>query len=113
MRNQQLQQNLSRSHYSVDLFRQYRKHLGPLRYKVLVESQLLVVPKIVAEIGRLGTFSAFKALLVTYKWMRKIHLDKIIKTILLPSKYKSQIYALDVVATPQKAVAKCPFRKFT
>ena len=37
-------QDLEKSHYTADLYKQYRKHLGFVRYKLLKESQKLVVP---------------------------------------------------------------------
>src|SRR5688572_30510361 len=44
-REDHMKNDLARSKYTEDLFRQYKKHLGAIRYKVLTEAQLLVIPK--------------------------------------------------------------------
>lgn len=97
MRNEHLQNNLKKSHHTVDLSKQYRKHLGAFRYKVLKEGQKLVVPKTVNELLALGKFSLLTPIVPLYKWSRKMKLDWVIKSLLLPSNYKAQIRDLDVV----------------
>ena len=44
-RESHLENNLVSSHFTKDLFNQYKKHLGFFRYKLLLEGQKLVVPK--------------------------------------------------------------------
>ena len=46
------------SAYTEDLFRQYRKHLGLLRYLMLREAQILVVPGRVQELLGYRSFFA-------------------------------------------------------
>ncbi len=43
VREAHLSDNLQKSNYTEDLFIQYRKHLGSMRFKVLLEGQKLVV----------------------------------------------------------------------
>src|SRR5205085_3433047 len=50
MRNEHLKQDLQKSHYSTDLYKQYKKHLGSFRFVLLKESQKLVVPDHVNEL---------------------------------------------------------------
>ena len=38
MREDHLQQDLEKSYYTTDLYKQYRKHLGFVRYQLLIES---------------------------------------------------------------------------
>ncbi|HKB43031.1 MAG TPA: oxygenase MpaB family protein, partial [Chitinophagaceae bacterium] len=57
MRNEHLQNDLIKSHYTVDLYKQYRKHLGWMRYKLLIESQKLVVPRYAKQLLNLGKLS--------------------------------------------------------
>ncbi len=45
MRNEHLEADLEKSHYTIDLYKQYKKHLGWFRYRLLKESQKLVVPR--------------------------------------------------------------------
>jgi hypothetical protein len=96
-REEHLNRDLQKSKYTVDLFRQYKKHLGAIRYKILVESQLLVVPKRVKELLEFRKFSLLKPVVPIYKLTRKLNLDVLVKAILLPSAYKKEIKKLDVV----------------
>ena len=57
VREDHLQQNLEKSKYTIDLFKQYKKHLGAMRFKVLIEGQKLVVPQRVKELMDFGGFS--------------------------------------------------------
>lgn len=95
MRHQQLHQDLLRSHHTDDLFRQYRKHLGPYRYRLLVEAQILTVPPRVGELMTFRSFSWLHPLITLYKITRRIRIDWLLKEIILPPAYKNQIRALD------------------
>jgi hypothetical protein len=97
VREQHLNNDLVRSEYTIDLFLQYKKHLGAVRYKILVESQILVVPGKVKELLGFRKFSLLKPFVPVYKLTRKLNLDALIKAILLPSAYKKQIKELDVI----------------
>jgi len=97
VREQHLQDDLVKSNHSIDLYRQYKKHLGAFRFKVLKESQVLVVPPRVSELLQLGSFSLLRPVVPLYKISRAIKLDWLIKEALLPSNYKAQIKDLDVV----------------
>lgn len=92
-----LEDNLQKSNFTVDLFQQYRKHLGQFRYAVLLEAQILVVPKRVKNLLNFRNFSFIMPLVPIYKLSKKIKMDRFIKNVLLPSDYKSQIEALEVV----------------
>ncbi|MBT8275686.1 MAG: DUF2236 domain-containing protein [Bacteroidia bacterium] len=97
VRNDHLVQDLYRSEYTIDLFKQYKKHLGPVRYKLLKEAQKLVVPKRVKELMHFSSFSLLSPFVPLYKFCRVLKLDSVIKSILLPSQYKRQINDLDVM----------------
>ncbi len=96
MRNEHLHDDLAKSDYSVDLYKQYRKHLGSIRYRLLIESQKLVVPAHVKELLGLRKIYWITPLLTIYKLSRKIKMDGLLKAIILPSAYKKQIKALDM-----------------
>lgn len=96
MREEHLRQNLYKSDFTVDLFAQYKIHLGPLRYQLLLQSQLLVVPALVRQLLDLKQFSWLRFLLPVYKLSRKVKAEWLLKSILLPKKYAAQIRALDV-----------------
>jgi hypothetical protein len=95
-RKEHMQNDLQKSKYTTDLFKQYKKHLGSVRYLVLKEAQLLVIPKRVKELLQIGKFSLLKPIVPFYKFSKFIRMDWLVKNILLPSAYKKQIAALDV-----------------
>lgn len=97
MRKNHLKKNLEKSRYTLNLYQQYKKHLGGLRYKILIESQKLVVPQEVNELLNLGNFSLLTPLLSMYKLSRKIRIDWLLKSLILPAKYKQQIKELDIL----------------
>src|ERR1700743_792712 len=45
MRSEHLQQNLINSEFTADLYKQYETHLGNMRYTVLKQVQLIMVPE--------------------------------------------------------------------
>jgi len=97
MRYQHLCDNLQHSHYTDDLFKQYRKHLGTARYRILLESQVLVVPDKVGELLGFRKISLLYPLMGLYKLSRQLKVNWLLKTLIMPSKYKEQIKALDSV----------------
>jgi len=97
MRDEHLQKDLEKSHYTIDLYKQYKKHLGGFRYILLKESQKLVVPRHVNKLLRLGNFSWLTPVLFFYKLSRKVRLDWFLKSLVLPAEYKKQIKELDIV----------------
>ena len=94
MHEQHLKDDLQHSHYTDDLYKQYKKHLGGLRYWMLIESQKLVVPGQVRKLLGLGKASAVTPLLYIYKKSRLLKLDWFLKSLVLPKKYKKQIKVL-------------------
>lgn len=95
LREQHLNENLSRSAYSDHLFLQYRKHLGSIRYRILLEVQTQIVPRQVRAWLKLRRFSLLHPFLVVYKVSRRFRLDRVLKSLLLPSRYKKEIHLLD------------------
>ncbi len=98
MREQHLNNNITYSNYTKDLFKQYKKHLGWFRYFLLKEGQVLVVPKQVNERLHLGSFSLLTPFVFVYKLFRAVKLDWFLKSLILPSEYKQQIKELDVAS---------------
>src|SRR5260221_3713261 len=99
MRNEHLQNDLIKSHYTVDLYKQYRKHLGWMRYKLLIESQKLVVPRYAKQLLNLGKLSWLTPIIAIYKLSRKIKMDWFLQSLVLPADYKKQIKELDIAAS--------------
>jgi len=91
-----LQNDLAKSNYTIDLFKQYKKHLGTFRYYILIESQKLLVPKRVYTLLGFSNFSMMSLVVPAYKLSRLIKLDNFLKELVLPDKYKSQVKELDI-----------------
>ena len=96
MRGEHLLNDLQKSEYTVDLYKQYKKHLGAVRFLILQESQKLVVPKYVGQLLGLSDTKWINPLITAYKLSRMVKLDGLLKAIILPQNYKQQIRELDV-----------------
>lgn len=97
MRRAHQEQDLIKSNFTVDLYKQYKKHLGPVRYKLLIEGQKLVVPEKVNELLQLGKVSLLTPVLALYKLTRLLRIDWFLKSAILPKEYKAEIKELDVI----------------
>ena len=95
VRDSHLQENLEKSDFTEDLFKQYKKHLGTMRYKILVESQKLVIPERVKKMLNFEGFFMLSPAIPVYKIVKLMNLDWLLKSILLPSDYKDQINQLN------------------
>ena len=91
-----LMNDLQKSNYTADLFKQYKKHLGAMRFRVLIEGQKLVVPDRVKELLQFSDFSLLTPVVPIYKISRLMKMEWLLKNILFPSDYKDQINELDV-----------------
>lgn len=96
VRDEHLEHNLELSHYTKDLFAQYKKHLGSFRYAILIEGQKLVVPARVSQLLQFSNWSWLTPLVPLYKFSKWMQLDTLVKAVLLPNAYKKQIAELDV-----------------
>jgi len=95
MRQLHIQQDLNKGAFTKDLYKQYRKHLGMVRYKLLLESQIVITPKEVRQLLKLRKRAFINPLIKIYKLSRSIHLDHFLKAMLLPSNFKTEINALN------------------
>lgn len=96
VRNAFIKDDLQKSAYTDDLFKQYKKHLGRFRFKIMIEGQKLVVPDSVKKLLHLSNFSILSPVVPLYKLSRFVKLDRLLRNILLPSQYKNQINEMDV-----------------
>lgn len=95
MRQSHLEQNLEAGDYTWDLYRRYRQHLGPVRFPLLIETQIYITPKKVRELLSLRKFSLLTLLLPPYKLSRRIKLDQLLRSLILPEAYREEINSLD------------------
>ncbi|KAA3619217.1 MAG: DUF2236 domain-containing protein [Flavobacterium sp.] len=96
-RNTHLKADLVKSEFTIDLFQQYKKHLGAIRFKLLKEAQKLVVPDHVRNLLGLNRPSLLTPAVPLYKFSRWIKMDRLIKILLLPGAYQQQIKQLDII----------------
>jgi hypothetical protein len=96
VRKQHLDADLLKSDFTIDLFKQYKKHLGTVRYQLLKQVQLLIVPEEAKRLLPIDSVSYLRPVISFYKFSRIIKLDGLLKEAILPPEYKSQIRAIDV-----------------
>lgn len=90
-RNLHLENDLLKGKFTIHLFEQYKKHLGSFRYFILIQIQQILVPKIVYEKLFQTSFFPTITILKLYKSGRKLRLDHLIKSIILPKKHKEDL----------------------
>lgn len=98
MREQHLNADLINSEFTTDLYKQYNKHLGTVRYYLLKQVQQMVTPAKVKRMLRLGIIGYGYPALAAYKLLRMFKLEGVLKSALLPATYEAQIKSLDVKA---------------
>lgn len=94
-----LKQNLLNGAFTKDLYKQYRKHLGFIRYRLLIESQILILPKTVNQLINSRQISFLGPSIFFYKVCRHLRLDSVLKALLLPQAYKEEIEAMNQIGT--------------
>lgn len=100
-----LEENLTRSWLTDDLFRQYKKHLGAFRYFILREVQSLIAPATVKRLLCLEGGGVMRVILPVYKLFRKIKWDQPIQNLFMPKAYKQQLKSLNHYAVRSYPVA--------
>ena len=98
-RQEHLNKNLYCGEFTKDLYKQYRKHLGIIRYRLLIESQIILLPDSVRQLLRLRKYSFLDPMINLYKLSRSFKLDWLVKEILLPTAYKKDIKRLNISST--------------
>jgi hypothetical protein len=96
MRAEYLEQNLVFSPFTRDLYLQYRKHLGGMRYFILLQVQALLAPDRVRGLLSLPAVPLLYPALPLYKGARFLGLDRLVKAGLLPAAYKARIKGLEI-----------------
>jgi hypothetical protein len=91
-----LQQDLTASDHTHQLYRQYRVHLGAGRYAILRSVQGIIVPAHVRGLLGLKNRLYTRAALSVYKIFVRLNLDWLPKAIILPRQYAPQVRELEV-----------------
>ncbi len=96
-RHLHLKQDLYNREFTQDLYKQYRNHIGFIRYYLLIETQIMICPKLVSRLLQVRKFSVIKPLISIYKLSRLLKFDALLKAMILPSAYKSNIQAMNTI----------------
>ncbi|WP_029215204.1 oxygenase MpaB family protein [Kallotenue papyrolyticum] len=99
-RARHLARDLAPSDYTGVLYAQYRRHLGALRYRLLLEVQALLVPPDVRRMLRLPAQPALRRLLWLYPLARRLGLRPLLQRLLIPPRYLAQVRQLDAGGIP-------------
>jgi hypothetical protein len=95
-RETDMENDLEKSEFTVDLFKQYKKHLGSIRYFILIEGEKLIIPERVRKLLGFSKLSLLTFILPLYKISRVLDFHNAIKKLILPKKYTREIYELDI-----------------
>lgn len=94
MREQHLKKDLVYGHFTQDLFKKYREHLGEVRYLLLKQVQAFITPPIVKKHLSLGNATMWRPAIYLYKISPHVWL----RDMLVPEQYKAQVKQLDVMS---------------
>lgn len=95
-RSKHLDEDILCSELTKDLYLQYKNNLGPLRYILLKQVQLKLVPRKVKNLLPIKKLSWVSPVLLLYKVARFLRISGMMKSILLPGAYREQIRRLDI-----------------
>ncbi len=90
-----LEQDMAKTDYTIDLYKQYKKHLGNFRYKLVIAAQTNIIPDKALKLLGLKRSFWFIPLVKAYKLARFFKLDNLIKAMILPPKFQAEIKSLD------------------
>ncbi|MBL7713797.1 MAG: DUF2236 domain-containing protein [Chitinophagaceae bacterium] len=93
-RKAHLQHNLERTHFSNDLFLQYKKQLGPLRYHTMIALQWLLAPPKVRQLLCLRENYCARYLVDLYSLVRNPLLQRHVLPLLVPAAYRAAVKKL-------------------
>ncbi|HEY9534089.1 MAG TPA: oxygenase MpaB family protein [Mucilaginibacter sp.] len=88
---QHLENDTICSRFTTDLYLQYRKHLGPIRFFLLKRVQALLAPTRVKQMLKLDEPGVVMLLLNVYKVLRRLSIGNLLIESLLPLKYIAQV----------------------
>jgi uncharacterized protein (DUF2236 family) len=95
VRDAHLSADLKSTRFTIDLFLQYKRHLGSARYRIMTEVQKLIVAASVRDLLRMKSAGMTKRLFPLYRMLKRLNLDVALKRFLLPAKYRNQIMQLN------------------
>lgn len=94
-RERHLERDLIFSEHTAALYAAYRRHLGPWRYLLLQQIQILLVPEHVRQLLGLPERAWVRPLLVLYLLLTTVGLRPLIRRALVPPEHLSAVRRLD------------------
>jgi len=94
-RRHHLLRDLSYSKHTAMLFQSYRRHLGLLRYELLLQVQALLVPKPVSRLLRLKPNVIISTLVDTYGLVSGLGLQSLVHGLLIPPRHWDDVRKFD------------------
>ena len=98
-RHLHLVRDLTYSKHTAMLYRAYRKHLGILRYYLLLEVQALLAPPEVRRLLRLNSNPLISGLAHAYGLIGSGNVQSLVHTLLIPPRYWSDVRQFDRTAS--------------
>ena len=97
-RQRHLVRDLAYSEHTSLLFQQYRRHLGPWRYHLLLQVQALLVPDEVRRLLHLSPNNLFSGLVSAYGIVELCNLQSVVHGLLIPPQYWDEVRRFDRMA---------------
>jgi hypothetical protein len=97
-RRRHLVRDLANSQHTKLLFEQYRRHLGPWRYHLLLQVQALLVPDEVRRLLCLSPNNLLSGLVSAYGIVELCNLQSVVHGLLIPAQYWDEVRKFDRMA---------------
>jgi len=94
-RQRHLLRDLSYGKYTEMLFQSYRRHLGELRYQLLLQVQALLVPKHVSRLLQMKPNPIVSGLVDTYGLVSSLGLQSLVHGLLIPPRHWDDVRKFD------------------
>ncbi|MEO7822489.1 MAG: oxygenase MpaB family protein [Gemmatimonadaceae bacterium] len=96
-RDLHMRRDLLNSAGTKALYAQYRSHLGPLRYHLLLRIQAVLAPEHVRGLVQFGRAEWLRPLLRVYPMLVRAGLRSVVQQLLMPARYLCAVRGLDHV----------------
>jgi uncharacterized protein (DUF2236 family) len=104
-RERHLRRDLLHGDGTKALYAEYRRHLGPWRYRLLLRVQSILAPEHVRGLLRLASAEWLRPLLRVYPVLVRAGLRSAIQRLLMPSRYLGAVRGLDHLAPRSRSDA--------
>jgi hypothetical protein len=98
-RREHLVRDLTYSKHTAMLYQSYRKHLGVMRYYLLLEVQALLAPPEVRRLLKLNSNPLISGLAQAYGMIDSGNLQSLVHTLLIPPRYWADVRNFDRTAS--------------